>query len=87
VYFWGDLDWAGMRILATLRESFGHVTAWQPGYEPMRDYLLNGRGHQPEAADKQGQRPTAATGCSYADAQLLPLLDSLGFVDQELFSF
>lgn len=87
VYFWGDLDWAGMRILATLRESFGNVTAWQPGYEPMRESLLNGRGHQPEAADKQGQRPTAATGCSYADAQLLPLLDSLGFVDQELFSF
>ncbi|RYF30366.1 MAG: hypothetical protein EOO23_05320 [Comamonadaceae bacterium] len=87
VFFWGDLDWSGMRILSTLRATFGEVGAWQPGYEPMRDHLLTGGGHRPEAADKRGQQPLAATGCSYADGQLLPLLDTLGFVDQELFNF
>ena len=86
VYLWGDLDWEGMRILATLRASFGDVEAWQPGYDPMRERLLAGGGHRPEAADKRGQRSIAATGCHYADAQLVPLLDTFGFVDQELFS-
>lgn len=86
VYFWGDLDWEGMRILATLRASFGDVEAWQPGYEPMRERVLAGGGHRPEAADKRGQRPITSTGCHYADAQLVPLLDTFGFVDQELFS-
>lgn len=84
-WFWGDLDWSGMRILRTLRETFREVGAWEPGYAPMRAILLDGRGHQPEAADKRGQQPLASTGCGYADAQLLPLLGR-GFVDQELFS-
>lgn len=87
VWFWGDLDWSGMRILTTLRASFGDVEAWQPGYEPMRKCLVAGGGHRPEAADKRGQRPIVSTGCSYADGQLLPLIDRLGFVDQELFNF
>lgn len=87
VYFWGDLDWSGMRILATLRDTFGDVAAWKPGYAPMREHLVAGGGHRPEAAEKRGQQPLAATGCAYADRQLVPFLDSLGFVDQELFNF
>lgn len=85
VSFWGDLDWSGMRILKTLRGSFQDASAWQPGYGPMRAFLLEGHGHPPEAADKRGQLPVESTGCVYADAQLLPLLD-VGFVDQEVFS-
>lgn len=85
VNFWGDLDWAGMRILKTLRSTFQNVNAWEPGYAPMRTYLMEGLGHQPDAADKRGQLPLQNTGCAYADAQLLPLLHG-GFVDQELFS-
>jgi hypothetical protein len=87
VFFWGDLDWSGMRILSTLRATFGEVGAWQPGYGPMREHLVAGGGHRPEAADKRGQQPLAATGCPYADGQLLPLLDTFGFVDQEVFNF
>ena len=86
-FFWGDLDWSGMRILSTLRATFGEVGAWQPGYGPMREHLVAGGGHRPEAADKRGQQPLATTGCPYADGQLLPLLDTFGFVDQELFNF
>jgi hypothetical protein len=86
VSFWGDLDWSGMRILSTLRDTFGSVAAWEPGYAPMRVHLLAGQGHQPEAAEKSGQRPLASTGCAYADTQLLPFLATHGFVDQELFN-
>jgi hypothetical protein len=87
VHFWGDLDDAGMCILAAMRASFPGVTAWEPGYAPMLAALLAGQGHAPEAADKAGQRPVAATGCPYADAHLLPALARLrAFVDQELFS-
>jgi hypothetical protein len=83
-YFWGDLDHAGMRILTAMRMSFPELSAWQPGYAPMLDKLLAGEGHSPDAADKQGQRPISATGCKYADSQLLPVLqDKCAFVDQE----
>lgn len=87
VTFWGDLDYAGMRILASLRRSFAGMAAWQPGFAPMVAALQDGQGHSPEAAEKQGQRHIASTGCSYADGQLLPALERTGrFLDQELFT-
>lgn len=85
VSFWGDLDWSGMRILKTLRDTFRDVSAWEPGYSLMRASLLEGHGHQPEAAEKRGQKPLDSTGCAYADTHLLPALN-MGFVDQELFA-
>lgn len=86
VFFWGDLDWSGMRILAAMRNNFPDMHAWQPGYQPMLQSLLAGQGHSPEASDKKGQRPVDSVGCEYADSHLLPTLTSLGrFVDQELF--
>jgi hypothetical protein len=86
VYFWGDLDYAGMRILAAMRSTFPDLNAWTPGYAPMLTELLDGRGHSPEAAEKQGQRPIASTGCRFADAELIPAIDKTGrYLDQELF--
>ena len=86
VYFWGDLDFSGMRILAAMRSTFPRLTAWEPGYALMLQELLDGRGHSPEAAEKAGQRPIERTGCLYADQQLIPALKIQGrFVDQELF--
>lgn len=88
VHFWGDLDWSGMRILCTMRGSFPDLTAWQPGYRPMRDALLRGDGHSPEAADKSGQVPLTETGCAFADSQLLPAMVACRkFVDHEVFTF
>jgi hypothetical protein len=85
-YFWGDLDWAGMRILATMRVSFPDLTAWHSGYGPMLEALRGGHGHSPEAADKQGQKALTCTGCAFADSQLVPALRDTGrFMDQELF--
>jgi hypothetical protein len=83
-YFWGDLDFAGMRILAAMRATFPRLTAWEPGYALMLQELLDGRGHSPEAAEKAGQRLIEKTGCLYADHQLIPALKTQGrFVDQE----
>lgn len=87
VYFWGDLDWSGMRILSAMRTNFPTMQAWQPGYTPMLQSLLEGFGHSPEAADKRGQKSIGQVGCGYADTQLLPALGAIGrFVDQEQFS-
>lgn len=87
VWFWGDLDWSGMRILAAMRSNFSAMQAWQPGYDPMLQSLLEGHGHSPEAADKRGQRPLETVDCPYADGQLLAALKAQGkFVDQEQFA-
>lgn len=84
VYFWGDLDFSGMRILLAMRSTFPRLTAWEPGYVLMLQELLAGRGHSPEAAEKAGQGPIETTGCLYADHQLIPALKTEGrFVDQE----
>ena len=88
VSFWGDLDFSGMRILAAMRSIFPEIDAWVPGYSMMLHELFTGRGHSPEAADKSGQAPITASGCKYADQQLVPALNSQGrFVDQEFFRF
>jgi hypothetical protein len=86
VAFYGDLDYAGMSILARLRSSFPHAIAWQPGYDVMLASLRSGAGHPPEAARKGGQQDPISTGCPYADEVLLPALRQYGrFVDQELY--
>jgi hypothetical protein len=83
-FFWGDLDWSGMRILSAMRTIFAGLTAWEPGYALMLAALTEGKGHSPEAADKQGQRALGASGCAYADAHLIPALQARErFVDQE----
>ena len=84
-WFWGDLDFSGMRILAALRAVFDGLRAWEPGYQPMLARLELGEGHSPEAAGKEGQLCMQSTGCEFADTQLLPVLLNKGlFVDQEV---
>lgn len=84
-WFWGDLDYSGMQILASLRGVFDSLEAWEPGYAPMLEHLQQGYGHTPEAAGKSGQLQVVVTGCSFADTELLPALNAHGrFVDQEL---
>jgi hypothetical protein len=84
VWFWGDLDYSGMQILKSLRNSFNRLEAWQPGYQPMLDALLADDGHFPEEAGKNNQKPIDKTGSEYADRQLLLALAKTGrFLDQE----
>lgn len=84
VFFWGDLDFAGMAILTSLRTAFSSAAAWQPGYEPMLKRLLAGDGHSPAESGKLAQREVDHTGCAYADNVLIPAIKRVGlFVDQE----
>ncbi len=84
VSFYGDLDSAGMQILAQLRQSMPSCCAWRPGYEALLSLLQRSRGHRPDSAGKEGQTDPGLTGCAYADAVLLPALRQSGLcVDQE----
>jgi len=86
VSFFGDLDFAGMQILASLREVFPHATAWQPGYRVLARALTQGGGHLPDQASKGQQIDPGETGCTYADVELLPAMRQHGrFIDQEAF--
>jgi hypothetical protein len=82
VYFWGDLDFAGMQILKSLRQRFGEVTAWRPGYGPMLDALRDAGGYR-GGADSRGQVDPLVTGCAFADEVLLPVIREFGQLDQE----
>jgi hypothetical protein len=82
-YFWGDLDFAGMQMLKSLRQRFGDVRAWKPGYEPMLAALrAAGEGAQP-LEGRAGQVDPEITGCDFADHVLLPAVRERGFWDQE----
>lgn len=84
VRFFGDLDFSGMQILASLREGFAQAEAWRSGYGDLILALQGGEGHQPEAAGKEGQIDPGTTGCPYADEVLLATLRRFGrFIDQE----
>lgn len=82
-YFWGDLDFAGMQMLKSLRQRFGDVRAWKPGYEPMLAALrAAGEGSQ-SLEGRAAQVDPETTGCDFADCVLLPAVRELGFWDQE----
>lgn len=84
LWFWGDLDYAGMGILKALRQRFPGLQAWQPGYAPLLDLLRAGAGHAPEVSGRREQSDPQETGCSYADNVLLPLIRAeQRFLDQE----
>ncbi len=80
--FWGDLDFAGMQILKSLRQRFGEVTAWRPGYEPMLDMLRRAGGYHGGDASR-GQIDPGDTGCAFTDSVLLPAIREFGQLDQE----
>lgn len=85
VSFYGDLDFAGMHILAQLRLSFPQGQAWQPGYAVLLPALAGPQSHPSSLAAKEGQTDPGTTGCDFADATLLPALRQSGrCVDQEL---
>ncbi|WP_298453466.1 Wadjet anti-phage system protein JetD domain-containing protein [Acidovorax sp.] len=84
-HFWGDLDWSGMGILRAMRATFPDITAWQPGYLPMLQSLVEGHGHAPIEAEKAGQIAVVSTGCAFSDSELIPALKATSrFVDQEM---
>ncbi|BBM03974.1 Wadjet anti-phage system protein JetD domain-containing protein [Microbulbifer sp. GL-2] len=84
IFFWGDLDYEGMRIAAALRKSFSELRCWRPGYDLLLNSLCTGRAHTPASAEKAGQKPIQMIGCQYADSTLIPAItERTCFVDQE----
>jgi hypothetical protein len=81
LFFWGDLDFAGMQMLKLLRQRFGNVQAWQPGYASMIDQVVRCGGKQ--SISESMQTDPQLTGCEYADSVLLPTIREHGFLDQE----
>ncbi len=81
-HFWGDLDFAGMQILKALRQRFGDVAAWQPGYQPMLVMLRQSGGYR-GGSESRGQIDPGTTGCVFADEVLLPAIREFGQLDQE----
>ena len=83
-YFWGDLDYAGMSILSSLKLRFPNLQAWEKGYKPMLESLNNMKGHAAETSGKHGQIDPIITMCDYADTILLPAIrETNTFIDQE----
>lgn len=87
-FFWGDLDWSGISILAALRTSFPDLQAWEVGYEALLRVQRSGNGHAPEESKKLRQKKIESTGCLYTDTILIPALSGKhSFVDQECLVF
>lgn len=85
-FFWGDLDYSGIDILASLKSNFPNLRAWEEAYSRMIDAL--DFGHPPIMAKKENQREPRVTGCHYADDILLPALkEKKFFLDQEFIDF
>jgi hypothetical protein len=82
-WFWGDLDFAGMQILKSLRERFEGLEAWRPGYESMLAQLQTRGGYGASIDEAKGQADPGRTGCAYADETLLPAIRRYGRMDQE----
>ncbi len=82
-WFWGDLDFAGMQILKSLRGRFEDLEAWPVGYDALRVQLEVDGGHGGRADDSKGQIDPILTGCAYADSVLLPAIRRHGRRDQE----
>jgi hypothetical protein len=81
LFFWGDLDFASMQMLKSLRHRFGEIAAWRPGYEPMvAELSASGGGNRPMG---HRQVDPNTTGCAFADEVLLPAVRAWGCWDQE----
>ncbi|AJQ96601.1 Wadjet anti-phage system protein JetD domain-containing protein [Gynuella sunshinyii] len=89
LYFWGDLDFAGLDMLALMNQKYrAKVNAWQPGYQLLRDQIEAGKGIAADVyqqiTGKAQNRKISATGDPWADEQLLQYLQShQSFVQQE----
>lgn len=88
VWFWGDLDFAGMQIVKSLRSRFESLDAWRAGYEPMVAALRARGGHGQAVPEDPGQGDSGqvdpgSTSCPFADDILLPVIREYGRLDQE----
>ena len=85
VFFWGDLDFDGMRILKSLRNSFSNTISFRSAYEMVLNLHQKGVSHSCLNPHKGNQKDPDETGCEYADKVLLPAIRKQNkFTDQEV---
>ena len=84
-YFWGDMDYAGITILKSLKQSFQDISAWKTGYEIMLKFHSDGHGHKIRDSKKMQQLDPGTCQCRYTDDEILPAIrHSQRFLDQEI---
>ncbi len=83
VYFWGDMDYAGINIFSTIKDIFTELEIWKPGYDELLNAIDVKDSHKPLDSDKESQVQPKLTGVQYIDEVLIPILKNEEFVDQE----
>lgn len=84
IYYFGDLDPAGLRIFSQMRQVFPEIQPWKTGYELLLKRLDKGEGHVPEDSGKLGQGSVTNTGCQWMDEVAIPMMEKTGLcIDQE----
>ena len=84
IYYFGDLDPAGLKIYAQMRQAFPSLKPWQTGYRLLTERLLAGEGHKLEVSGKEAQGRVMLTQCPWMDQHVIPVMEKTGLcVDQE----
>ncbi len=84
-FFWGDMDYAGITILKSLKHSFADISAWKMGYDLMLKFHDDGHGHKIRDSKKMQQLDPGTCNCRYTDDEILPAIrHSQRFLDQEI---
>ncbi|AXS81912.1 hypothetical protein [Marinobacter sp. Arc7-DN-1] len=86
IYYFGDLDPAGLTIYRHMRQIFPEIQPWKTGYNGLVEALKRGDGHPMNFADKGEQGLLPDTGCSWMDSCVTPVMKQTNLcVDQEYF--
>lgn len=86
IYYFGDLDPAGLSIYRQMRITFPELEPWKTGYEGLVKALEGGHGHPLALAEKTNQGSLPETGCTWMEAQVIPVMRETGLcIDQEFF--
>lgn len=84
MYYFGDLDPAGLRIYAQMKQTFPNLSPWKSGYRLLLERLEAGEGHGLEESGKSAQGDVGMTGCPWMDQEVVPVMRETELcVDQE----
>jgi hypothetical protein len=84
IFYFGDLDPAGLRIFAQMRTTFPEIGPWKSGYQLLINRLIEGEGHSLDESGKEQQGRIIRTGCPWMDQEVIPVMEDTDLcVDQE----
>jgi hypothetical protein len=86
IYYFGDLDPAGLSIYRQMRATFPEIKPWEIGYKALVKALERGHGHALALAEKANQGSLPDTGCPWMESYVTPVMKDTGLcIDQESF--